>query len=166
MKIEVKTDTLDFKTRTLFSFPATFWKKTAKIAARSIVQNIKNQQQRDGSPLKQNKQQTLDRKRRQRRPGKSLMDDPASHRFIQTAFGSYEPKALHQTRGQRFYTGVTIGFSQQEAATVARFLQKRGYVGWFGVNQAGMRAIAIEYKKAVARALQRAIAENNKKKPK
>lgn len=165
MKIEVRTDTLDLNTRALFSFPAPFWKRVSKIAARSIIQNIKKQKQADGSELKKNKQSTLDRKKRQGRRLLSLVDDPASHRFVQTAFGSYEPKALIKSPGQRFYNGVRIGFTRDNALTVARYLQSRGYVGWFAVNQAGMTAIAIEYKKEIARALKRAVAESKKKKP-
>ena len=83
MKIEVRTNELELEARSLLAFPSPFWIRVSKVAERSIISNIVNRKQADGSPIKRNAQSTLDRKRRLQRGSRSLVDDPISHRFIQ-----------------------------------------------------------------------------------
>ena len=62
---------------------------------------------------------------------KSLIDK--KHRFIQNRQGSWE----------RFYskTKVTIEPATEWLQEVSYELQKKGYVGWFGLNKTGTKKI-------------------------
>jgi len=166
MNFEIKTTELDLDAKRLMSFPSAFWVRVAKKAEQSIVSNIRTRKQADGSPIKRNTQKTLDRKRRLQRGSRSLIDDPTSHRFIQSGNGSYRPISFVKGRNSRGFVGVTIGFSNQEAEDIASILQSRGYVGWFKVSDKKMEEIAKLYMKAVDKALQKASDRMKKKKPK
>lgn len=165
MKIEVRTNELELEARSLLAFPSPFWIRVSKVAERSIISNIVNRKQADGSPIKRNAQSTLDRKRRLQRGSRSLVDDPISHRFIQKGNGSYRPIAFTKTRSTTGYTGVIVGFSNQDAKDIGLILQRRGYTGWFAVSKKGMEAISKLYMAQIEKSLNRVAKKINNKKP-
>ena len=163
MKISVRTPTLKLDARSLFAFKKHFWIRVSKRMEQSVISNIRNRKQADGSRIQRNQQITLDRKRRLQRGSRSLIDNPASHQFIQTGNGSYKPLSLTKLRSGAGFVGVVLGFTNESTRQLAITLQKRGYTGWFGVSQKGMDKIADIYQKEIQKALDRVVKKNKKK---
>ena len=115
--------------------PMPVMRKVGKVAEGSILDNIKKQRQADGSPLKENAPSTQERKRRLRRPLLSLVDE--LHRFVQGNRGSwhwYPTKKGEQTL-------VVITPATAELRRLVRYVQDKGYTGWFAVSKKGEAGI-------------------------
>ena len=106
-----------------------------EIASASIVLNIQQGKQADGSAIKRNAPSTalLKRQRRALYRGRvaSLIDQ--KHRFIQPRAGSW--------RWFAYTDHVNVEPATAELRRLSEYNQKRGYVGWFGVSKKGMSLI-------------------------
>ena len=104
-----------------------------KVASASIVTNIQRGQQEDGTSIKENASETKDAKRSRKYKGstRSLIDK--KHRFIQPGKGSWTWRADRDS--------VTITPATGWLAKISKYLQQRGYVGWFGISKRGWTGI-------------------------
>ena len=97
-----------------------------KVAEGSILDNIKRQREADGSPLQRNAPSTRETKRRKGRPLLSLVDQ--FHRFARGKGRSFAQQI--DTHGSRVY----IEPATSELRRLSRWVQERGYTGWFGLS--------------------------------
>lgn len=126
---------------------ATDLQKAGKVVEGSILDNIRRQQQTDGSTLKENAYSTRERKRKAGRPTLSLVDK--LHRFVQGNGASWK-STVAESRNAVVVTPATA-----ELAELSRNLQRRGYTGWFGLNASGVEAIKAIIRNAIRRAFAR-----------
>jgi len=136
-----------------------FWQAVGKIIVTSILQNILNQKQADGSPIKRNAPSTLEAKRRMGRGSRSLVD--ALHRFVQGGGKSWRVRLLRsgESRAGTSITHTYGGVEVSPAPTLAvlnRHVQEKGYIGWLGINKSARNAIRLELRKEVRRQFRRA----------
>lgn len=109
----------------------------------SILRNIQEQRQADGSPLKQNAQGTQERKLREGKPLLSLVDE--EHRFVKGRGDSWAVRASDDE--------VVVEPATEEFAEIVGYVQERGYVGWFGPSAEGWSVIRGIIRKALERIL-------------
>jgi len=119
------------------------WEEVGQAAAGSILENILTQRQGDGSPLKSNEPSTLERKRKQGRGQRSLVD--RLHRFVQGSGASWKIKL--QSKGR----GVTVETATAELGNLVKWVKGMGYVGWDDLNDKGKRAIRGSLRKEIRR---------------
>ena len=72
MNFKVKYNELELEAKSLLSFRKSFWNKVTKVVERGVIQNILDQQQADGTPLKKNAPSTIDRKQGRIRQARKL----------------------------------------------------------------------------------------------
>jgi len=115
------------------------FEEVGEIASASIVLNVKSGKQADGSDIKKNAPSTILRKRLRKalfvKGGKgsvrSLIDTKG--RFIQSKGGSWRWFA-HENR-------AVVEPATAELRKLSRYVQERGYVGWFDVSKKGWTLI-------------------------
>lgn len=117
-----------------------------RIGEGSVLQNIKQQKQADGSTLKRNAKSTLKEKRRLGRGRRSLVDE--KHRFVQGRQQSWAGEE-RKTMGGR--TSIWIKPATPELRKLNRFVQENGYVGWLGINEKAVKAIRLLLQKMLNR---------------
>lgn len=132
-----------------------FWTTVAKSVEGSIIQNINEQQQADGSPLKRNSPTTLKIKREADPPRdqKSLIDHFS--RFVQTGGGSWT--ILRKKR--KF---ITVGAATGELRKLNKSVQRLGFVGWLGINKKGRASIRAKLRREIKRQFKEALAKTKK----
>lgn len=111
----------------------------AKVVMGGLIDNILKKQQADGSPLKTNSQRTLARKRREGKPGLSLVDE--EHRFIASTPYAYRTRV----------NGIEVYPRTAELVDLIKKTWKRGYVGWFGLSAKTVLGIKGVLKKMIKR---------------
>jgi hypothetical protein len=124
-----------------------------EIAEGSILDNILSQKQASGGALKRNAPGTRKRKQKQgnRLPGHSLID--RQHRFIKGRRQSYQ----HSIRGRGSNATIVIYPATQELRTLNRYVQRKGYTGWFGVSKEAFGLIRFVVRKWVNREVKKAV---------
>lgn len=128
-------------------FPKPFWSNVAKIIEGSILDNLRKQQQADGSALKKNARTTLLRKQALGRRLLSLVDK--EHRFVKGNAASWKP--LKFLGGK----GVEVGPATGELKRLSIFVQKKGYTGWMGLNKEALSALKALARKEIKRILKK-----------
>ena len=161
MEFQVKADRLDLKTDSIFAFDQDTWSQIATVVERDIIRRILRGEQTNKEPIKKNSPSWQDRKRALGRSGKSLINDPNSHRFIQKGGGSYRIKRYIKKRKSRGYQGAVIGFTKRETERIAMLLQRRGYTGWFGLSDAGARAVLRLFRQELKTQLDKVVAKGS-----
>lgn len=146
--------------------PATVMNEVGQIAEGNILDNINTQRQGDGSPIKANAPSTLERKRRLGRGTRSLIDE--FHRFVRGNKGSWRWKAT--TKGQLAAVEITPttvargrGSRRRALSDLVRWVQEKGYVGWFALSDDGRDAIRDVFRKWIRREFRRAAAKPGKR---
>ena len=111
------------------------WQKIGDAVRDTVIKNVAEQNQADGTRIKKNAQSTLAKKHRLGRGSRSLVDNPATHRFFRRS--SFAVLADEH--------GVTVYPKDRE---VSRDVQGKGYTGWLGLSKAGwnqVRKIVTEF---------------------
>lgn len=124
------------------------WRQIGIAAAEGMAGNVRRQVTAGGLAQRVNAQSTIKAKRNKGRAAKSLMDDPSSLRFA--LVGRYAVTADGK--------GVTI--APADNLTIARYVQKKGYVGWIAPSESAWKKI----KAIIARVVKRAQQEASKHK--
>jgi hypothetical protein len=125
-----------------FSPGKEFLEEAGQAVVESIERNIENQVQADGSQLKRNAPSTMESKRRRRLPQLSLV---AQFRRFISKTSSWRVRATK--------TSVTVeptsyrGGGKRRLKDLVRWVQEKGYTGWFGIDKKG----AAKIKKALKR---------------
>lgn len=143
LKIAI-TRTVKVKLPTLSGFSREFWTKVGDVVKGSILDNIAKQKTATGEQLKVNAPATRERKHRAGLPLLSLVD--IEHRLVRTGDTSYEI-VRYLAKG----SGIVVGAATEEVAKLVRYVQKAGYVGWFGINRKGREAIKALVRQELAR---------------
>lgn len=107
--------------------------RCGKIMAGGIIDNIERQQQASGAGLRQNAPSTLERKRRKARPLMSLIDE--LNRFVRGSGASW---AVNVDPAKN---DVIIEPTTGELRNLVRWVQMKGYVGWFGISKTTLAAL-------------------------
>jgi hypothetical protein len=103
--------------------PPEIFAKVGDIVIDSIQNNIENQKQANGLPIKANAPSTVRAKElRGQNPPKSLID--TEHRFMRS-------ESFLASVGSN---DVTVEPRSDELKEINREVQQKGYVGWFGIN--------------------------------
>lgn len=122
-----------------------------KVAEASILDNIRRQQQADGSALKINAPSTRERKRRAGRPVLSLVD--RLHRFVK---GNQRSWKVRKTTKRGRVNGIEVVPATSELKKLVRYVQEKGYVGWFGINKDAVAAIKEAVRESIRRQFKKA----------
>lgn len=106
------------------------FEKIGAIAADAVVLNIKTSKQADGSLIKANAPSTARQKRSASRTWQGRVAPLIAEqlRFIQTGKGGSWRWTVHRDH-------VVIEPSSAELRRLSRYVQQRGYVGWFGLSK-------------------------------
>jgi hypothetical protein len=120
-------------------FGAAVWKQIGEIAEGGILDNIMRQRQADGRPIKENAPSTRERKRKEGKPQLSLID--RKKRFIKGGGGSWRFRVLKN--------GVVIRPAKAELKRISRWVQQKGYVGWFGLSEKHVEVIRAIFRKEI-----------------
>lgn len=112
-------------------------RKASRVAVKEIIANVEDSAQTNGELIKQNAASTYKRKQFERQHGNtlpniSLVDRVGS--FIKERF--YRRKAMSSSFEIRHSK-----IDPESGNTVLREVQERGYTGWFGLGDAGFRAV-------------------------
>lgn len=101
-----------------------------KVASNGIVLNIKSSKQYDGTAIKENATSTKNIKRRYRRlwQGRAAPLIDKKHRFIKTGQGG---SWRYWARDDQ----VTVEAGSEELRRLSRYVQRKGYTGWLGLNK-------------------------------
>lgn len=110
--------------------PANVLEDVGRIIGASIIDNIDKQQQADGSALKENAPSTKKRKLALGQGMRSLIAEKL--RFVKGSQGSWKFTVSRQS--------VSVEPATGELKSLVRYVQQKGYTGWFGINKAGMAA--------------------------
>ena len=142
-----------------FALPQTTLEQVARITEQSIIDNILQQKQATGAPLKKNAPGTIRRKMAEGKAPRSLVDQ--YNRFIQmmrkswvwtiTGAGTTKQQISIKPNSQITAGGISLRVLNES-------VQKKGYVGWFAANKAAIAAIKTvmgNYIKTAAKALGR-----------
>ena len=124
-----------------YKFDQRTFEKIGKAVAGGVLVNIASQKQADGQRLKANRPATQQRKRDKGRPALSLVDK--KRRFVKGGGGSWKYKATSSS--------VVVFPATNELKALVRWVQLKGYVGWFGISDKArnaIRAILREFIKA------------------
>ncbi|HJW76567.1 MAG TPA: hypothetical protein VJ787_13035 [Thermoleophilia bacterium] len=126
-----------------------FWRDVGAVTIMSIIDNIERQRQASGSALKRNAPSTLERKRKQGRGQRALVD--AKHRFVQRGQGSWKI-AKYLPRG----SGIIIDAATAELRELVGHVRETGYTGWEGLSKDAWGAVLAAMREEIKRALRRA----------
>ena len=107
--------------------------KCGKLMAGGIIDNIQKQQTWRGGSLKQNAPSTLERKRRKSRPLMSLIDK--LNRFVSGGGRSW---AVNVDPAKN---DVIVEPSTGELRDLVKWVQMKGYVGWYGISKKALQAL-------------------------
>lgn len=113
-----------------------------------VVDNILQQKQASGARIRPNAPSTRHRKQRLGRPVLSLIDDPKKHRFIKGGKGSFTYSAKGHSRGTRT---IVVEPATGELRKLNRYVQQKGYVGWFGVSRETEAAVRLALRDFIKR---------------
>jgi len=135
-KAELPTNFLDRAT----------WDKVGKVAAAGVIDNIIKQTQADGQALKKNASSTIKRKRKLALPLLSLV---------------FKDRSLVKGAKQSFIwrigrNSVTIRPATAEAKNRTKWVQQKGFTGWFGISAATKTAIKALIRKSIKKAFSKA----------
>ena len=121
--------------------------KIAKVILGDVLNNIKQQKQADGTPLKRNRPGTTSRKQAEGKPPLSLVDE--EHRFVKPGnwIASWGDKTLTVEPG-------AVG-GPPTLKELVEDVQIRGYTGWFGVTREAVAAVQILLKSFIRSAIRR-----------
>lgn len=133
-----------------------------RICVSSVLGNIKDQRQEDGSPLKRNAPSTLEEKRALGLPLLSLVW--IGHRLVKGGSKSFEYKTnvnkqlvtIVPSTVQVTAHHPKVGKSTASPAELTEWVQRKGYVGWFGVNDKGREALRFALRKFLQRTINKA----------
>ena len=139
--------------------PRTVTSEIGRIAEGNILDNIRTQRQASGAALKTNAPSTLERKRRLGRPQLSLID--RLKRFIQGNRKSWRYRTVRANVEQPF---IEIRPATAELRRLVRFVQEKGYTGWFALSDRGRGAIAELIGKWIRKELQKASRKKKRRK--
>lgn len=131
-----------------FALPRDVLEQVAQVIEGSILANIVDQKQADGSPLQENAQSTKLRKKRAGRPIKSLID--REHRFVRGNQGSWSHEIAAGEKWMIVFRPAT-----DELKKLNRYVQAKGYVGWFRASVKGANAARLLIKQWITRAVNR-----------
>jgi hypothetical protein len=122
--------------------------KIAKVILGDVLNNIKQQKQADGSPLRRNRPSTTRRKEAEGKPPLSLVDE--EHRFVKPANWdcSWNDKNLTIAPGDR---GGSPPLKELNES-----VQLADYVGWFGTTAEAVAAVKVLLISFIRSALRRA----------
>lgn len=111
--------------------------KIGRIVEGNVIDNIAHQTQASGAPLKQNARSTAIRKREKGWlwNGRVMALVAQMHRFVRPMGGSWRVIVGNNSVSVKPATG--------EIAQLSRFVQEKGYTGWFAVSNAGRNAIKL-----------------------
>lgn len=137
-----------------------FAEKIGKLLAAGVVDNILQQRQAKGGSIKVNAPSTRERKQRQGRPTLSLIDDPKKRRLVKGRGRSFASGVMG-TSGK--YT-IKIVPATYEARQIVRYVQDKGYTGWFGVHKDTKAAVIEMIREEVKKKWAAAIAKRGKRK--
>lgn len=127
-------------------------KEIAEIAEGSIIENILLQRQANGSSLKVNAHSTRRRKERQgNNPILSLVDK--EHRFIKGRSQSW----AQSVRGVGSMASLVIYPATGMLRKLNRYVQGKGYTGWFGISKDSSDLIRHAIRKWIRREVSKAI---------
>jgi len=113
------------------------WQDIGKIVVTSINSNIRGQKQADGAPLKRNAPSTVAAKAKRGVGSMSLVAD--FKRFLSKA-----SEAWRITASEKSVTvepGELTKGGDEPLRRLVRFVQEKGYTGWFSVNAAAVTKI-------------------------
>jgi uncharacterized FlaG/YvyC family protein len=130
--------------------PRTVTSQIGRIAEGNILDNIKTQKRADHGSIKANAPSTLERKRRLGRGTRSLVDE--LHRFVQGNRKSWRWTASKKAEK----AVVTIVPATAQLRRLVRFVQEKGYVGWFALSDDGREAIRQVIRKWIRREFDKA----------
>lgn len=122
--------------------------RVARVVLGDVLNNIKQQKQADGSPLKRNNLGTLRRKQAEGKEPWSLVDE--EHRFVRPAnwlMGWTGEKTLTVEPGM-------LGGDPPLDELVEK-VQRAGYTGWFAMSAAGFEAVQVLLKQFIKNAIRR-----------
>jgi hypothetical protein len=124
--------------------------RLGKLLLGGIMQNIKQQEQADGSPLKRNAPGTEKRKRNAGKPALSLVDE--EHRFVKP--GNWA--RTWSTDGSQVVViePLDVG-GPPTLKELVRDLQVAGYTGWFGASKETVAAAVQLMRDWLRRAIRR-----------
>ncbi len=134
-----------------------------RIAVASILTNIRDQKQADGSPLKRNAPSTRQHKIDLRLPNPDLALVWIGRRLVkgnQTSFEYQVDDQKHQVTVRPSTEQVTARHGEIKStaspAALCRYVQRRGYVGWFGINEKARLAMRASLRKFLERQIRKA----------
>lgn len=112
------------------TLPKVLMEDIAEKASTGIVDNIMLQKQASGATLKRNARSTrlLKQAKNKGKPVLSLVDE--EHRFVQTQGESWSWRLSGFGKRKRIIIRPRTG----ELATLNRYVQEKGYVGWFDIS--------------------------------
>lgn len=122
------------------------WNRIGEAILKSFLRNVRGQVTATGLQQKKNAPNTIAAKRKKGRrspANSSLVDDPKTYRFSRGS--NYEIDTDKE--------GATV-FPRD--LKVSRYVQKKGYVGWIGVDSRAKRAIVKLFNSFIKRAANRA----------
>ena len=132
------------------NLPRSMYEGVGKLVAAAIVSNIIRQQRADGGAIKQNAPSTLQSKRDRGVRLRSLIDE--GERLIRGRGQSFRletsPNQVAVVPSSTARTGRPRS-KPASAKQIARWVQEKGYVGWFGVGRQDRAAIKEWLKKEV-----------------
>jgi hypothetical protein len=130
--------------------------KIAKLLKASILDNIKNQRQADGSPLKANSQRYADYKQRAGMTwkGSVLALVAKEHRFTRPELWSAEWEG--DGLALKLIIEPTAG---EDTARISLSVQERGYTGWFAAPTADIEAALALVRKWIVDSIKNAVAK-------
>ena len=122
--------------------------KIAKVILGDVLNNIKQQKQADGSPIKRNRTSTSARKQAEGKPPLSLVDE--EHRFVKP--GNW----IAGWTGDKTLTiepGMVGG--PPTLRDLVTSVQMSGYTGWFAVTIEAVGAVQVLLKNFIRSAIRR-----------
>jgi hypothetical protein len=137
-----------------------FVEKIGQIIAAGVVDNILKQRQTGGARIRVNAPSTRERKQRQGRPTLSLIDDPKKRRLVKGRGRSFQSGVM----GTRGKYRIKIVPATQETRQIVRYVQDKGYTGWFGVHEYTYNAVVELIRQTVKEKWKKAMARRKKTK--
>jgi len=119
------------------------YEKAGHVVVTNSRANVERQIQVTGAALKRNRSSTLRRKRAEGKPPLALVDTEQRGKFRKKA--GYAVSLLRD--------GASVTFRNLSVATD---VQRKGYVGWFGLSPRGRELVWAVFRRAIDRARKKA----------
>jgi hypothetical protein len=149
LKLKTEKDGVaELKARINLDLGKKFFDGIGAIVAANIIDNIESGRRADGGAIKSNRPSTVARKSRQgTTPNTPLID--TERRFVRRGKSSWSWSPRKDSVTIR---PTSVGMSAPLDDLVDD-VQRRGYVGWFGISSRGRRAITALLREHVSRIL-------------